>query len=107
MYGKRPEQREEVMSSLKEELSKLEDDLKRQAEINGISLKTCTRKSLCNSKSTALYPSKMNLCGSIFFALFFCVLTRQWYCGPALYCVGPLLGRGLSGGIPALRGRGR
>lgn len=53
MYGKRPERRDEVLSRLKEELVKLEDDLKRQAQTNGISLNSCTRKNLKSSTITA------------------------------------------------------
>lgn len=52
MYGKRPERRDEVLSRLKEELGKLEDDLKRQAQMNGISLNSCTIKNLKNSSGT-------------------------------------------------------
>lgn len=56
MYGKRPERRDEVLSRLKEELGKLEDDLKRQAQMNGISLNSCTVKNPKNSKITAVLP---------------------------------------------------
>lgn len=43
--------REKVLSRLKEEVEELEDDLKRQTQMNGISLSSCTTKTIQNSGS--------------------------------------------------------
>ncbi|XP_071350968.1 centromere protein P [Trachinotus anak] len=52
MCGQRHvEGREKVVSRLKEELEELEDDLKRQTEMNGISLNSCSTKTLQSSGS--------------------------------------------------------
>lgn len=52
MCGQRQEGgKEMVMSRLKEELEELEEDVKLQTEINGITLNSCTTKTLQNSKS--------------------------------------------------------
>ncbi|XP_005729690.1 centromere protein P [Pundamilia nyererei] len=50
MCGQRQEGgKEMVMSRLKEELEELEEDMKLQTEINGITLNSCTTKTLQNS----------------------------------------------------------
>lgn len=57
MYGKGAERREqEVVFELKEEVGELEEDLKRQTQMNGISLNSCTRKNIRNSKMTENFP---------------------------------------------------
>ena len=48
------------MSMLKEELEELEEDLKLQTQMNGISLSSCTRKTLQKSKRIDL-PSDSGL----------------------------------------------
>lgn len=54
MCGQRQEgETERVLSRLKEEVEELEEDLKRQTQMNGISLNSCTTKTLQSSKSTA------------------------------------------------------
>lgn len=61
MCGRRPEKRkEEVLSRLKEEVGELEEDLKRQTQMNGISLNSCTTKNLQNGKITAKVQSPLN-----------------------------------------------
>lgn len=58
MCGERPVGgKEKVVSRLKEEVEELEDDLKRQTQMNGISLNSCTTKTLQRSKRTALFTS--------------------------------------------------
>lgn len=42
--------KEEVLSRLKEEVKELEEDLKQQTQMNGISLNGCTKKTLQSSK---------------------------------------------------------
>lgn len=54
MCGKRRGGKEKVLSRLKEEVQELEEDLKLQTQMNGISLNSCTKKTLQSSKSTAL-----------------------------------------------------
>ncbi|GLD58106.1 centromere protein P [Lates japonicus] len=50
MCGERPVGgKEKVVSRLKEEVEELEDDLKRQTQMNGISLNSCTTKTLQRS----------------------------------------------------------
>ena len=46
--------KEEVESRLKEEVEELEEDLKRQTQMNGISLNSCTTKTLQSSKRGAV-----------------------------------------------------
>lgn len=55
--------KEKVLSMLKEEVEELEEDLKRQTQMNGISLNSCTTKTLQSSKRTTLSES-------IFFTVF-------------------------------------
>ncbi|KAG7226831.1 hypothetical protein INR49_014180, partial [Caranx melampygus] len=43
--------REKVLSRLKEEVEELEDDLKRQTQMNGVGLRSCTTKTVINSGS--------------------------------------------------------
>ncbi|KAI3369766.1 hypothetical protein L3Q82_024588 [Scortum barcoo] len=47
----RGEGKEKAMSRLKEEVEELEEDLKRQTQMNGISLNSCTTKTLQRSDS--------------------------------------------------------
>lgn len=42
--------KEEVLSRLKEVVEELEEDLKQQTQMNGISLNRCTKKTLQSSK---------------------------------------------------------
>lgn len=47
-------EKEKVLSRLKEEVEEMEADLKLQTEMNGISLNSCTTKTLQSSKSSVL-----------------------------------------------------
>nr|XP_020466856.1 centromere protein P isoform X2 [Monopterus albus] len=51
MCGQRQEEGEKVLSKLMEEVEKLEEDLERQTQMNRISLKSCTTKTLQSSGS--------------------------------------------------------
>lgn len=46
--------KEMMLSRLKEKVEELEEDLKRQTQMNGISLNSCITKSLQSSKSPTL-----------------------------------------------------
>uniref|UniRef100_A0A3Q2CR49 Centromere protein P n=1 Tax=Cyprinodon variegatus TaxID=28743 RepID=A0A3Q2CR49_CYPVA len=52
LSGRALDQEETVVSKLKEEVEELEDSLKLQTEINGISLNSCTIKTLQNRPET-------------------------------------------------------
>ncbi|XP_015258076.1 PREDICTED: centromere protein P isoform X2 [Cyprinodon variegatus] len=54
LSGRALDQEETVVSKLKEEVEELEDSLKLQTEINGISLNSCTIKTLQNRKDADL-----------------------------------------------------
>ncbi|XP_038127960.1 centromere protein P [Cyprinodon tularosa] len=54
LSGRALDQEETVVSRLKEEVEELEDSLKLQTEINGISLNSCTIKTLQNRKDADL-----------------------------------------------------
>lgn len=54
MCGQRQgEGKEKVLSKLKKEVEELEEDLRRQTQMNGIGLNSCMRKTLQSSKRTA------------------------------------------------------
>ena len=47
--------KEMVLSRLKEKVEELEEDLKRQTQMNGISVDSCITKTLQSSKSPTLF----------------------------------------------------
>lgn len=58
MFGQRQgEGKEIVQSKLKKEVDEMEDDLRQQTQMNGISLSSCIRKTLGSSKRTVLIQS--------------------------------------------------
>lgn len=56
--GKGKGDKEEVLSTLKQQVDELEEDLQRQTRINGITLKSCIMQTLESSTSSCVQSVK-------------------------------------------------